>query len=75
MDVLYAFKMKIESWNSEYGLTSDHVKINIRMQNPCQEPTMSSKAQNVDLKDMDVLCTFKIQIESPNLDNGCVKDQ
>ena len=45
------------------------------MPNPSQEPPVSSKAPNEDLKDMDVLCTFKIKIESHNLDHGCIKDQ
>ena len=34
-----------------------------KIQNPNQEPPASSKSQNQDLKDMDVLCTFKIKIE------------
>ena len=55
--------------------TSDYCQIKIKMPNPSQEPPASSKAPNEDLKDMDVLCTFKIKIESPNLDYGCVKDQ
>ena len=33
------------------------------MANPSQEPPVSSKAPNKDLKDMDVLCTFKIMRE------------
>ena len=33
------------------------------MANPSQEPPVSSKAPNQDLKDMDVLCTFKFKIE------------
>ena len=41
------------------------------MQNPSQEPPVSSKAPNQDLKNMDVLCTFKIKIESQNVDHGC----
>ena len=45
------------------------------MQNPIQEPPAFSKALNEDLKDMDVLCTFKIKIESQNLDHECIKDQ
>ena len=36
------------------------------MQTPSQEPPVPSKAQNQDLKDMDVLVTFKINIESQN---------
>ena len=55
--------------------TSDHIQINIRMPNPSQEPPASSKAPNEDLKDMDVLCTFKIKIESKNLEHGYIKDQ
>ena len=47
--------------------TSDHIQIKIKMPNPSQEPPASSKAQNEDLKDMDVLCTFKIKIESHGL--------
>ena len=55
--------------------TSGHIQINIRMPSPSQEPPASSKAPNKDLKDMDVLCTFKIKIESQNFDHGCMKDQ
>ena len=53
--------------------TSDHIQINIRMPNPSQEPPASSKAPNQDLKDMDVLCTFKIKLESQNLEHLCIK--
>ena len=55
--------------------TSDHIHIEIKMPNPSQESPASSKAPNEDLKDMDVLYTFRIKIESPNLDHGSVKDQ
>ena len=54
--------------------TSDHIQINIRMPNPSQEPRASSKAPNEDLKDMDVLCTFKIKRESHNSKHGSIKD-
>ena len=47
----------------------------MKMSNSNQEPPASSKAPNDDLKDMDVLCTFKIKIESQNSDHGCIKDQ
>ena len=40
-----------------------------------QEYPEFSKAPNEDLKDMDVLCPFKIKIESQNLEQGCIKDQ
>ena len=55
--------------------TSDNIQIKIRMSNPSQEPPAPTKAPNQDLKDMDVLCTFKIKIENWNLDYGCIKDQ
>ena len=55
--------------------TNDHIIINIRVQKPSQEPLASSKAPNQDLKDMDVLCTFKIKIESQNLEYRCIKYQ
>ena len=53
--------------------TSDHIQIKFKMPNPIQEPPASSKAPNEDLKDMDVLCTFKIEIENQNLDLGLSK--
>ena len=53
--------------------TSDHNQINIKMPNSSQEPPATSKAPNEDLKDMDVLCTFKIKIESQIL-NICVSN-
>ena len=47
--------------------TIDHIRIKIKMENPSQEPPVSTKAPNQDLKDMDFLCTFKIKIESWNV--------
>ena len=66
INVLCTFKIKIVSQNSEYGYTetSDHIKSHIRNQNPSQKPPASSKAPYLDLKDIDVLCAFKIKIES-----------
>ena len=55
--------------------TSSHIQMKIKMQNPSQEPPVFSKAPNENLKEMDVLCTFKIKIESQNLDHGYIKDQ
>ena len=55
--------------------TSDHIQKKIKMPNPSQEPPVSSKALNDDLKDMDVLCTLKIKIESLNFENECIKDK
>ena len=54
--------------------TSDHIQIKIKMPNPSQESPASSESPNEDLKDMDVLCTFKNKIETQNLDHGCFKD-
>ena len=53
--------------------TSDDIQIKIKMLNPSQEAPASSKAPNEDLKDMDVLCTFKIKIESKKSDHECIK--
>ena len=44
--------------------TSDNIQIKIKIPNPIEEPPASSKTQNQDLKDMDVLCTFKIKTET-----------
>ena len=54
--------------------TSDHIKIKTKMSNPSHKPPPFSKTPNDDLKDMDVLRTFKIKIKSQNLDHGCIKD-
>ena len=45
------------------------------MPNLSQEPPTSSKAPNEDLKDIDVLCTFKIKIKRKNSDYWCFKDK
>ena len=53
--------------------TSDYIQIKIKMPNPSQEHLASSKSPNKDLKNMDVLCTLKIKIESQNSDIGVSK--
>ena len=45
---------------------SDHIQINIRIQNPSQEPPASSKAPNQDLKD--IYKTSQEHPVSPNLE-------
>ena len=77
MDSLCTFKIRIESQNLEYGLskTSDHIQIKIKIPNPSQEPLASFKAPNQDWKEFDVLWTFKIKIESQNLEQLFIKDQ
>ena len=54
---------------------SSDIQIKIKMPNPNKEPPTSPKAQKDDLKDMDVLCTFKIMVKSQNLDQGCINSQ
>ena len=56
-------------------MTSDHIENNMKIPNPSQEPPVSSKTPNQDIKDMDVLCTSKIKIESQNLEPGYFKEQ
>ena len=55
--------------------TSDHIQIKIKIPNLSLEPPASSKAPNKDLNDMDVLCTFKIKIESHYSEKETNKDQ
>ena len=55
--------------------SSDYNQIKIKVPNPSQEPPASSKAPNEDLNDMDVLCTFKIKVDSLSLDQVYIKDQ
>ena len=69
------FDHKTNIWNMGVSKTSDYIQIKIKMPNSSKEPPASSKAPNHDLNDMDVLCTFKIKIESQNLDHGCIKAQ
>ena len=54
---------------------SDHIQIKIKILNPSQETPVSSKAPNEDLNNMDVPCTFKIKLESQNLDHRCINDR
>ena len=53
--------------------TSDHVQIKIKIPNPSQEPPVSSKPPNKDLKDIDVPCNFKIKIEKKNWSMAVLK--
>ena len=49
-------------WIMVVTKTSDYIHIKIKMPNPSQEPPVSSRAPNEDLKDTAVLSTFKIKI-------------
>ena len=77
MDVLCTFKIKIESQNSEYGCTEDQWPYPNQYQDAKPQSGTSSvlQAPNEDYKDMGVLCTFTIKIESRNLEHGCITDQ
>ena len=55
--------------------TSNPIQIKIKMPNPLNDSPASSQSQNQDFKDMDVLCIFKIKIESQNSEHGSTKDQ
>ena len=52
-----------------------HNQIKTEIQNASQEPSVSSKAQIVGLKDMDILCTFKINKENQKFEKWYIKDQ
>ena len=61
--------------NSGISKTSDYIQIKTKTPNLSQDPSVSSKAPNQDSNGMDDLCSFKIKIESTNLDQGFVKDK
>ena len=77
IDVLLTLKINIESKNLEHGFIKDQWPYpnKLKLPSPSQEPQASSKAPTQDLTDMDVLCTFKIKIESQKSEYGCTKDQ
>ena len=77
MDLLCTFKIKLESQiqNMAVSKTSDHIQIKIKMLNPSQEPPALTKALNQDSKDINNLCTFKIKVQSKDLDYEYIKDQ
>ena len=68
-------KIRNSNLNMSVSKTSDHIQIKIKMPNSCQARPASSKAQNQDLEDMDVLCLLKIKIDLQNLENWCIKYQ
>ena len=55
--------------------TSNHTQIKIKIQIPSQEPHVSSKAPNYDLKDMAAIWAFKIKMESQYFERGVITDQ
>ena len=77
MDVLASLnsRQRAKFWNMGVLKTIDHIQINIKMPNSSQEPLASFNSKKLVLKDMDALCTFKIKIESQNIEFRCIKDQ
>ena len=78
MDVLCTFRIKRERakiWIIVASRTNDHIQIKIKIPNQSQEPLVCLKVPNQDSKDMDVLFTFKMKIESQNSEHWCIKDQ
>ena len=61
-------------WKVVLSQPSDYIQIKIKLPSPSQEPPASSETPNQDSRDMDVLCYFKINIESQNFEYGCIKD-
>ena len=59
-------RLRAKIWIMVVSKTSDHIQILVKFPNPRQHPSASSKVPNEDLKNMDVLCNFKIEIESQN---------
>ena len=47
----------------------------IKTPNPNQEPPAYSHAANIDLNDIDIFCTFKINSKDQNLNHESIKVQ
>ena len=55
--------------------TSDYIQNKILMPYTNQELQASLKALNQELKDIDILCAFKVKIESQNPERWDIKDR
>ena len=77
MDVFSPLKSSDSAKMKNMGVlkTNDHIQIKIKMTNPNQGPPVCFKGPNLDLRDMDVLCTFKSMIGSQYLEHGGINDQ
>ena len=66
MDVLCTFKISLEEKNCIRGLSNfkNHIKIMIKMPNFNPDPSASTNAVNLDLKEIDALCPFQINLVS-----------
>ena len=68
-------RLRAKIQNMGVSKTSGNMQMKINIKNPSQAPPASSKAPNQDLRDIDVLFTFKIMIENQNSEYGCTKPQ
>ena len=70
MEVLCTFKINVESLNFLQGrgpsTLKDYIQIMIKMQNSNDEPQAPTQKPIQDWKDIEVLCTLKINLESQN---------
>ena len=66
IEVLWTFKIKIESQNSEYGCLKDHWQYPNQDQDykPWSETTSVLKRTNPDLLDTYILYSFRIYVDS-----------
>ena len=60
-------------WIIGVSKTSDPIQNKIKIPNSSQEPPASSKALYQDLKEVEVLWTFQIHLESKNFYQWCIK--
>ena len=56
-------RWRVEILNMDVLKNSDHIEVNIKMSKPSQELPTSCKIPNFDLKDTDILFTYKINLE------------
>ena len=77
MDFLCTFKIKVESQNSDHGYIKDQWPYPNQYLDAKPQSGTSSVLQSPKwgLKGHDVLCTFKIKIETQNSNHGYMKDQ
>ena len=66
---------RVKIQNMGASKISYYIQIQIKMPNPSHEHPVSSKAPNMDLNYIDILCILKIKIWSQYLDQWCIEDQ
>ena len=63
---------KAKIWIRILSKLKNWIKLIIQIPNSNQEPPLSFKSPNQSSKDMEVLCTFKINLKSQRLDHGSI---